>query len=140
MEIEQIADSAELATKWKAERIAETEGMRKAMEDEEGLLNIPQTAVLLDVTRARVCELMKLGTLKRFEFFGQIYLSFREVSERRKQDVKAGRPARSALGKLAAGVKAAALSDRHQMKQRGYAGPYQDRLHREAKAKRGGKK
>ncbi len=136
MEITEIVDSAELATQWREDRIAETEAMRKAMEDEAGLLNIPQTALVLEVSRARVGELMKLGILKRFEFFGQVYLSFREVSDRRKQDIKAGRPARGVWGVVKTALQTAAQTDRHQLKQGGFAGPYEKKLERDRKAKR----
>jgi hypothetical protein len=136
MEITEIVESAELAERWRDERIAETNAMRKAMEAEEGLLNIPQTALILEVSRARVGELMKLGILKRFEFFGQVYLSFREIAERRTQEIKAGRPARGFWGALKTGVRAAAHTDRHQLKQGGFAGPHEKKLERERKTKR----
>lgn len=136
MEITDIVESAELATKWREDRIAETDAMRKAMEEEAGLLNIPQTAVILEVSRARVCELMKLGLLKRFEFLGQIYLSFRQVKERRMQDIKAGRPKRGLVATAVLGIHAAVLTDKNQLKQGGFAGPYEKKLERERKAKR----
>ncbi len=136
MEITEVVDSTELSAKWKADQIAQTEAMRKAMEEEKGLLNIPQSALALDVSRARVCELMKLNILKRFEFFGQIYLSYQQVQERRSHDVKSGRPKRGILDRITASLHAAILSDSNQLKQGDYAGPYQKKLHKDAKEKR----
>jgi hypothetical protein len=71
---------------------------------EKGLLNVQQTAILLDVSRERVYELMELGKLKRYEFTGRVYLSYVEVQERREQDIKAGRPRRGVLERNESGV------------------------------------
>jgi hypothetical protein len=123
-DIEAIANSAELAEKFRQEQIEQAAMMRRVTEREEGLLNIPQAALLLDVSRERVRELMKLGILSRFEFFDGIYLSFREIKNRRDQEIKAGRPKRGLIQKVMTGLKAGALTDKHQLKQGGYAGPY----------------
>lgn len=122
--ISAIADSAELSARWSEGQLAQFQRMRNIMEREQGLLNIPQAALLLDVSRERIRELMKLGILSRHEFLGHIYLSFREVNERRAQDVKAGRPTRGVLKRLKIGLHAAALTDKLQAKQGGFAGPY----------------
>lgn len=127
MDIVAIANSTALAAQWSQEQAEQLQRMRKVTEREEGLVNIPQAAVLLDVSRERVRELMQLGTLSRFEFLGHIYLSFREVKARRVQDIKAGRPKRNILQKIANSVHAASLTDRLQAKQGGYAGPYVDK-------------
>lgn len=124
MDIAAIANSPDLAAKFSQDQIAVAQQMRHVTEREEGLLNIPQAALLLDVSRERVRELMKLGILSRFEFFDGIYLSFREIKNRRDQEMKAGRPKRGLIQRVATGIHAAALTDKHQLKQGGYAGPY----------------
>jgi hypothetical protein len=124
MDIEAIANSAALAAQWSQEQAEQLQQMRKITEREEGIVNIPQAALLLDVSRERVRELMQLGTLSRYEFLGHVYLSFREVKARRKQDVKAGRPKRNFFQKIGTGLHATALTDELQVKQGGYAGPY----------------
>lgn len=124
MDITEVANSPELAAVFRQEQMAMAQQMRHVTEREEGLLNIPQAALLLDVSRERVRELMKLGILSRHEFFGGIYLSFREIKQRRDQDVKAGRPKRGLVQRMLTGLKAGALTDKHQFKQGGYAGPY----------------
>jgi hypothetical protein len=68
------------------------------------------------VSRERVYELIELGKLKRWVFTGRTYLSYSEVQERREQDIKAGRPRRSALERVTVGVKAAAQTDSTQAK------------------------
>jgi hypothetical protein len=78
---------------------------------------------LLDVSRERVYELMELGKLTRYEFTGRTYLSYAEVYERREADIKAGRPRRGILETMVVGLKAAAKSDKAQLKQSGFAGP-----------------
>jgi hypothetical protein len=140
MDIEAIANSAALAAQWSQEQAEQLQRMRKVTEREEGLVNIPQAAVLLGNSRERIRELMKLGTLSRYEFLGHIYLSFREVKARREQDLKAGRPKRGILQKIANSVHAAALTDKLQAKQGGYAGPYVDKQIADKKAKRRSKK
>ena len=107
----------------KADQRRELEAMSKVMVTEKGLLNVPQTAILLDVSRERVYELMELGKLKRYEFTGRTYLSYSEVQERREQDIKAGRPRRSVLERVVVSLKAAAETDKTQAKQGGFAGP-----------------
>jgi len=107
----------------KADQLRELEEMSEVMVKEKGLLNVPQTAILLDVSRERVYELMELGKLTRYEFTGRTYLSYSEVQERREQDIKAGRPRRSALERVVVGIKAAAKTDKMQAKQGGFAGP-----------------
>jgi len=107
----------------KADLLRELEAMSEVMVREKGLLNVQQTAILLDVSRERVYELMELGRLKRYEFTGRVYLSYVEVQERREQDIKAGRPRRGVLERVMVGLKAAAETDKTQLKQGGYAGP-----------------
>ena len=140
MDIEAIANSADLAAQWCEQQSEELQRMRKVTEREEGLVNIPQAAILLDVSRERVRELMQLGTLSRFEFLGHIYLSFRQIKERRAQEVKSGRPKRNFLQKFGAGLHATALTDKLQVKQGGYAGPYVQKEMAEKKARRRAKK
>jgi hypothetical protein len=124
MDIEAIANSAALAAQWSQEQAEQLQRMREVTKREEGIVNIPQAALLLDVSRERIRELMQLGTLTRHEFLGHIYLSFREVKARRAQDIKAGRPKRNFFQKIGTGLHATALTDGPQVKQGGYAGPY----------------
>jgi hypothetical protein len=107
----------------KADQRREIAAMSQVMVEQKGLLNVPQTAILLDVSRERVYELIELGKLKRWVFTGRTYLSYSEVHDRREQDIKAGRPRRNALETVIVGVKAAVKTDSTQAKQGGYAGP-----------------
>jgi hypothetical protein len=131
MDIEAIANSADLAAQWCAKQSEELQRMRKTTEREEGLVNIPQAAILLSVSRERIRELMVLG---------HIYLSFREVTQRREQDVKGGRPKRNIIQRIGIGLHAAAHTDILQAKQGGYAGPYEDKQIADKKARRRAKK
>jgi hypothetical protein len=109
--------------------------MSDAMVKEKGLLNHAQAALLLDVSTKRVGELVRLGKLTDFTFLGRKYVSMREISERNKEDLKAGRP-RGGVGKRAvASIKAALKTDKQQAKLGGYAGPYVRAQHRANKAK-----
>src|SRR6266550_1354297 len=72
----------------------EMERMSQAMIEEKGLLNHAQAALLLDVSTKRVGELVRLGKLTDFIFLGRKYVSMKEVDERSKQELKAGRPPR----------------------------------------------
>jgi hypothetical protein len=109
--------------------------MSDAMVDEKGLLNHAQAALLLDVSTKRVGELVRLGKLTDFTFLGRKYVSMREVWERNKQELKAGRPPRSIGKRVAASLKAAVKTDRVQAKFGGYAGP-SVRAEEEAKKKK----
>jgi excisionase family DNA binding protein len=118
------ADLAEKKTP-KADQRRELGEMSKVMVEQKGLLNVPQAAILLDVSRERVYELIELGKLTPYKFTGRTYLSYTEVHERREQDIKAGRPRRNVMETVVAGVKAAAKTDKTQVKQGGFAGPYE---------------
>jgi hypothetical protein len=85
--------------------LGELKEMSQAMIDEEGLLNHPQAALILEVSTRRVGELVETGKLKRFEFLGRTYVSVRDVLNRRESDVKAGRPPRVGFQKLKTAVK-----------------------------------
>jgi hypothetical protein len=140
MDIQAIANSADLAAQWCEQQREELQRMRKDTEREEGLVNIPQAALLLSVSRERIRELMVLGTLSRFEYLGHIYLSFRQVRQRREQDVKSGRPKRSIIQRVAIGLQTAVHTDILQAKQGGFSGPYEDKQAAEKKARRRAKK
>ena len=99
------------------------ERMAQAQREEDGLLNFPQAAIILGVTRQRVGELTMLGLLRRFSFCGQHYVSFREIRARAASDVKAGRPPRSLGSRVKATVKATLLTDKAQAANGGFAGP-----------------
>jgi hypothetical protein len=98
--------------------------MSETMVREKGLLNYAQAALVLDVSTKRFSELVRTGKLRRFDFLGRAYVSMREVGERHKQDLKAGRPRQSVGKRVAASVKAALKTNRVQGKLGGYAGPY----------------
>jgi hypothetical protein len=109
----------------------ELEKMSAAMVEEKGLLNHAQAALLLDVSTKRVGELVRLGKLTRFDFAGRTYVSMREIWERNKQSLKAGRPPRPVSKRIAASLKAALKHDRLQIRQGGFQGPYQKKLRQE---------
>src|SRR5438552_11565782 len=100
----------------------QVEKMSEAMIKEKGLLNHAQGALLLDVSTKRVGELVKLGKLTDFSFLGRKYVSMREVWERNKQELKAGRPAMAAGKRMKARLKAALKHDSLQMRHGGFAG------------------
>jgi hypothetical protein len=109
--------------------------MSEAMVEEKGLLNHAQAALMLDVSTKRVGELVRLGKLTRFDFAGRTYVSVREIWERNKQELKAGRPRRPTGKRIAASLKAVLKHDSLQMRQGGFQGPYQKKLRQEAKEK-----
>jgi hypothetical protein len=113
--------------------LREFEEMSRVMVEEEGLLNHSQAALVLDITPARVTELVNLGKLKRFDFLGRTYVSVKEVRKRRDEDIKAGRPARSGLRKWKVAAKIVGKSDLPQIL---HGGPIPD----EKKAKKPRKK
>jgi hypothetical protein len=114
--------------------------MSEAMIEEKGLLNHAQAALLLDVSTKRVGELVRLGKLSDFMFLGRKYVSMREIWDRNKQDLKAGRPPRSAHERLKAGLKAALKHDAVQVRQGGFQGAYVRKRRQEQQAKRKGGK
>jgi len=92
--------------------------------------------LLLDVSTKRVGELVRLGKLTDFIFLGRKYVSMKEVDERSKQELKAGRPRRG-IGKLAtASLKAAVKTDSVQASPGGYAGSYFKKQREEANERR----
>ena len=112
----------------------ELDAMSAAMIEEEGLLNHAQAALLLGVSVKRVFELVRLNKLKRFDFLGRTYVSVREVRERYKEELKAGRPKRGVAQSAVASVKAALKTDAAQAKLGGFAGPY-EKARRKGRAK-----
>ena len=110
--------------------------MSDAMVEEKGLLNHAQAALLLDVSTKRVGELVRLGKLTDFTFLGRKYVSMREVRERDKQELKAGRPPRSIGKRVAASLTAAVKTDSAQASLGGYAGSYFKQQREEAKQRR----
>ncbi len=109
---------------------AELERMSKAMIEEEGLLNHAQAADVLGVSVKRVWELVRNEKLKRLDFAGRTYVSWKEVRQRCDDEVKAGERIKRSLGKrLVIGVKAALKTDEAQRELGGFAGAYhQDRV------------
>jgi hypothetical protein len=114
----------------------ELQRMSDAMVEEKGLLNHAQAALILDVSTKRVGELVRLGKLTRFDFLGRTYVSMREIWERNRQELRAGRPRRPTRRRIAAQLKAAVQTDSLQARLGGFAGPYQRAKHEEAKRKR----
>jgi hypothetical protein len=112
------------------------ERMSEAMVEEKGLLNHAQAALMLDVSTKRVGELVRLGKLTDFVFLGRKYVSMREVWERNTQELKAGRPPRSAGQRIAAQLKAAVRTDSAQASLGGYAGSYFKKQREEANERR----
>lgn len=102
----------------------ELAAMSEAMVEEQGLLNHSQAGLLLGVSVKRIGELVRLDKLTRFDFLGRTYVSVREVRERYRQDLKAGRPKRGLAQRAVASVKAALKTDAAQAKLGGYAAPY----------------
>jgi hypothetical protein len=113
----------------------ELQRMSDAMVQEKGLLNHAQAALMLDVSTKRVGELVRLGKLRRFDFVGRTYVSMREIWERNKQELRAGRPPRPLGRKIAASLKAAVQTDSLQARLGGYAGPYEKAKYAERKKK-----
>src|SRR5881296_1421205 len=72
----------------------QVEKMSEAMIKEKGLLNHAQAGLMLDVSTKRVGELVRLGKLTRFDFLGRTYVSMREIWERDRQELRAGKPPR----------------------------------------------
>jgi hypothetical protein len=91
--------------------LEELRAMSRAMQEEEGLINHAQAALVLDVSTRRVGELVETGIFRRFEFLGRTYVSVKEVMARREADVKNGRPPRHGLARVKAGVGIAAKYD-----------------------------
>jgi hypothetical protein len=127
---------------WAGERTEmrrELQRMSDTMVEEKGLLNHAQAAVMLDVSRKRVGELVRLGKLTRFDFLGRTYVSMREIWERNRQELRAGHPPRPIGRRIAASLKAAVQTDSLQARLGGYAGPYVRAKRKQQKLRRKGK-
>src|SRR5438034_7219187 len=85
--------------------------MSDAMVQEKGLLNHAQAALMLDVSTKRVGELVRQKKLTRFDFLGRTYVSMREIWERNRQELRAGRAPRPMRRRIAASLKAAVQTD-----------------------------
>ncbi len=122
-----IAEAEKIAVqtrrKKQAEAVLELDAMSQAMIEEEGLLNHSQAALVLGVSVKRICELVHFGRLRRFDFLGRTYVSVREVKQRRKADVKAGRPKRTLMQNVVAAVKVAVKTDAAQARLGGFLPP-----------------
>jgi hypothetical protein len=115
-----LARSVEDRKGQRAELDRQFKEMSEVMIREEGLLNHSQGALFLDITPARVTELVKLGILKRYDFLGRTYISVKEVRARRAEDIKAGRPPRSVMQRIVASAKVTANADLVQLRQGGF--------------------
>ncbi len=123
----------------RAEMRRELQRMSDAMVAEKGLLNHAQAALMLDVSTKRVGELVRQNKLKRFDFLGRTYVSMRQIWERNRQELRAGRPPRRIGRRIAASLKATVQTDSLQARLGGYAGPYVRAKEKEQRAKRKGK-
>src|SRR5436190_4284162 len=105
-----------------ARRQAEHEfrAMSEAMVAEKGLLNHAQAGLMLDVSTKRVGELVRLGKLTRFDFLGRTYVSMREIWERNRQELRAGKPPRPVGRRVVASLKAAVQTDSLQARLGGF--------------------
>jgi hypothetical protein len=130
----QAAPADRAAAREEARR--QMERMSEAMIEEKGLLNHAQAALLLDVSTKRVGELVRLGKFTDFTFLGRKYVSMREVWNRSKQELKAGRPPRPMGQPVAAQLKAAVKTDSAQASPGGYAGSYFKKQREEANERR----
>lgn len=117
----------------KEEMRHELQRMSDAMVEEKGLLNHAQAGLMLDVSTKRVGELVRQGKLTRFDFLGRTYVSMREIWERNRKELRAGRPPRSIGRRITASLKAAVQTDSLQARLGGYAGQYVKAKHKEAK-------
>jgi hypothetical protein len=117
----------------KADLRRELEEMAEVMVQEDGLVNVAQAAILLDVSRERVYELIELGKLKPFQYTGRTYISFRQLKERREHDVKAGRPRRNLFERAKVSVEASLKADATQAKQGGFRGPVEKKKRKRRK-------
>lgn len=117
----------------KEEMRRELQRMSDAMVEEKGLLNHAQAALMLDVSTKRVGELVRQGKLTRFDFLGRTYVSMREIWDRNRKELRAGRAPRPLGRRIAASVKAAVQTDSLQARLGGYAGPYMKAKHKAAK-------
>src|SRR6266481_1872679 len=78
----------------RAEMRLELQRMSDAMVAQKGLLNHAQAALMLDVSTKRVGELVRQNKPTRFDFLGRTYVSMRQIWERNRQELRAGRPPR----------------------------------------------
>ncbi len=83
----------------------------KVSQREDGLLHPAQAALVLDVCKQRVLQLIDAGTLRHWDFFGRKYLSARELVARRAADVKTGRPRKTVAARVKGTVKSLAMMD-----------------------------
>jgi hypothetical protein len=116
-----------------ATELEEFQAMSEEMVRQKGLLNVIQASTYLEVSRERIYELMERKLLDRYDFLGRVYLSFKQVQKRRRDDVQAGRPKGSIARRIAVSLKAAVQTDPIQRKQGGYAGPVYRRKRRTGK-------
>ena len=121
----ELARSAKKKKPSQKEIMKELVAMSDAMVDQDGLLNHSQAALVLEITPARVTELVNLGKLDRYDFLGRTYVSVRQVVERRKADIKAGRPPRGILEKISLAVKSSWKEDALLKFQKSADGPYE---------------
>lgn len=110
--------------------------MSQAMIDEEGLLNLPQTGLLLNVSTKRISELVRERKLKSFQFFGRTYVSVKDVRKRYREGLKAGFPPLTKGQRIIASVRAALKTDRYQAKLGGHAGAHVRAKHEQQKMKK----
>jgi len=130
-----IISKAPLAEKRAIAR-EELEKMSEVMVTEKGLLNHVQASLVLGVSVKRVWELVRQGTLTRYDFVGRTYVSATEVFKRYDEEIAAGERIKQSLPKrVLTSVKAGIATDKTQWKLGGYAGPYHEARVKVKKAK-----
>jgi hypothetical protein len=84
----------------------------KVSRQEDGLFLPAQAAIALEVSNQRVLELIEVGRLRSWEFFGKRYVSCREVMQRvQSERLKGGRPKRTLGERVTSSAKILAGSD-----------------------------
>ncbi len=87
----------------------------KLSKEEGGLLLPYQAALVLDVSRVRIFQLLDAGLLASWDFFGQRYLSVQQLQARRDADVKGGRPKKTLAQRVVGTAKSLSRTNAAQM-------------------------
>jgi hypothetical protein len=74
-------------TKWQ-----ELKEMSERHEETGGLMPYYVAAILLDVHRSRIAQLVEQGVLRRWDFFGKPYVCVNDVAAFMNSERKGGRP------------------------------------------------
>jgi len=85
------SEPKKVRTKWQ-----ELEAMTKDADTHGGLIPQAVAAILLDVSRQRINELIRLGTFRSFEYFGKPFVCVNDVVAFVNSERKGGRPIKEA--------------------------------------------